>query len=238
MRALLEEAIRAQTMAEVKVLPWSPRRGGAAGDRVSVDEHLDRADIASEIAGVVVRLSQRGRRDARVVLGGFRRPMPQPGLELEERHGLFGVVQLAGDRGPSAMAGDASARIFEWNTRLAAKQRNQGLVEVRRPEQTAAPGEQHRGALTRLAIDKQRLWLPLQLPSRKGLADHGIDRFGVAATGLMGGYVKQARRALITLTIGRNASSWRAVRPLPADAPDAQAHKLIAAQGEQPRDGG
>src|SRR5207237_7458563 len=71
MRALFEEAVRTQTVTQVKVLPWSPRRGGAAGDRVSVDEHLDGPDVASEIAGVVVGLGQRGRRNPGVVLSRF-----------------------------------------------------------------------------------------------------------------------------------------------------------------------
>src|SRR5437879_891910 len=79
MWALFEEAVGAQTVAKIEVLPWGALSRGATGDRVSVDEHLDRAHVASEIASVVVRLCQRRRRDARIVLSRFRRTVPKPG---------------------------------------------------------------------------------------------------------------------------------------------------------------
>jgi hypothetical protein len=37
--------------------------------------------------------------------------VPEPGLELEQRHWFFGVVELAGDRRPAAVAGDLTGDV-------------------------------------------------------------------------------------------------------------------------------
>ena len=87
------------------------RRRRAGRDGVSVDEHLDGADVAGEVAGVAVGLRQRGRRDLGVVLGRRGRAVPEPGLQLEQRHGLLGVVELAGDGGAGPVAGDVPAHV-------------------------------------------------------------------------------------------------------------------------------
>jgi hypothetical protein len=55
-RALLEERVAAETVAEIVVLPGLP--GGAVGDGVSVDEDFDGANVAGEVAGVVVGLGE------------------------------------------------------------------------------------------------------------------------------------------------------------------------------------
>ena len=52
-RALLEERVAAETVAEVVVLPGLPGGGGAVGDCVAVDEDFDGADVVGEVAGVV-----------------------------------------------------------------------------------------------------------------------------------------------------------------------------------------
>jgi hypothetical protein len=44
--------------------------------------------------------------DLRVVLGAGGVSVPEPGLQLEQGHRLFGVVELAGDGGPGPVAGD------------------------------------------------------------------------------------------------------------------------------------
>ena len=72
MRALLEERVAAETVAEVVVLPGLPGGGGAVGDGVAVDEDFDGANVAGEVAGVVVGLGERVRGDLGVVLGRFR----------------------------------------------------------------------------------------------------------------------------------------------------------------------
>ena len=56
-------------MPEVVELERAAAAGLAVGDRVAVEEHLDRADVAGEVAGVGVGLGQRERGDPRVVLG-------------------------------------------------------------------------------------------------------------------------------------------------------------------------
>ena len=76
-RALLEERVAAETVAEVVVLPGLPGGGGAVGDCVTVDEEdFDGADVAGEVAGVVIGLGERVRGDLGVVLGRFRAAVP------------------------------------------------------------------------------------------------------------------------------------------------------------------
>jgi hypothetical protein len=59
MLALLEEGVSAVAVAEVVVLPGLAGRGGTGGDSVAVDEDLDGADVAGEVARVVVGPGQR-----------------------------------------------------------------------------------------------------------------------------------------------------------------------------------
>ena len=60
-------------MPEVVELERSAAGGLAVGDRVAVEQDLDRADVSREVPGVGVGLGQGGRGDPRVVLGGVRR---------------------------------------------------------------------------------------------------------------------------------------------------------------------
>jgi hypothetical protein len=78
-RALFEKAVGAPAVAEVVMLPGFSG-GGAGGDGIAVDEDLDGADVAGEVAGFGVGLGQRVRGDLGVVLGGVRCAMAQPGL--------------------------------------------------------------------------------------------------------------------------------------------------------------
>src|SRR5207244_7700811 len=194
MWTLFKEAVRAETVTQVEVLPGCTLGRCAAGDRLSIDKHLDRTYVPRKIASVVVCLGEGRRRNARVVLGRLGRTMPQPGLQLEQRHWLLGVVELAGDRGPSAMAGDPPARIFHRYAAFTAQQRNQGFVEVEWRQCTTTPGEQQRDALASLAIDEEWLWPALLLPIGNDVADERINRFGVTASGLVCRHVKQAGR--------------------------------------------
>jgi hypothetical protein len=45
------------------------------------------------------------------VLGGGGVLVPEPSLQLEQGHRLFGVVELAGDGGADPVAGDVAADI-------------------------------------------------------------------------------------------------------------------------------
>jgi hypothetical protein len=107
-------------VAEVVVLPGFSGGGRAGGDGIAVDEDLDGADVAGEVPGLGVGLGQRVRGDLGVVLGGVGTAMSQPGLQLEKRHRLFGVVELACDGGAGAVTGDVAANIGRWDTGLTA----------------------------------------------------------------------------------------------------------------------
>ena len=67
-RALLKERVGAVPVCEIEVLPRFAGSGSTSLDSVAIDQDLDGADIAREIAGIVIGLRQRGRRDLRVVL--------------------------------------------------------------------------------------------------------------------------------------------------------------------------
>jgi hypothetical protein len=62
-RALLEEGVGAQPVAQVVVLPGLAGRCGAGCDRVAVEEDLDGADVAGEVPGFGVGLAERVRGD-------------------------------------------------------------------------------------------------------------------------------------------------------------------------------
>ncbi|MFJ7411038.1 hypothetical protein ACIQWZ_09515 [Streptomyces sp. NPDC098077] len=49
--ALFEERVGAQPVAEIVVLPWFAGGCGPGGDRVAVDQDLDRADVPLEVLG-------------------------------------------------------------------------------------------------------------------------------------------------------------------------------------------
>src|SRR5215213_4369173 len=111
MRALVEEVVGAVAMTQVVEAPRLALSGGAAGDRILIDEHLDGAHVAGEVAGVGIRLRQTGGGDPGVVLRGLGRTVSQPGLELEERERLLGVEELGGNGRASPMAGNGASRI-------------------------------------------------------------------------------------------------------------------------------
>jgi len=68
-RALLEEGVAAVPVPEVVVLPWLPGGRGPVLGGLPIDEDLDGADVALEVAGVAVGPGEGVRGDLRVVLG-------------------------------------------------------------------------------------------------------------------------------------------------------------------------
>src|SRR5689334_20582173 len=118
MWALLEKAVRAEAVTQIEVLPRFALRRGSALHGVAIDKHFHSAHVSREITGVAVCRCQRRRGNARVVLGSFRRTMPQPGLELEQGHWFLGVVELACNRCTRTVAGDPTSRILQRNTCL------------------------------------------------------------------------------------------------------------------------
>jgi len=79
MRALLEERLAAEVVAKVVVLPGFASGRCAGHHRVAVDQHLNGAHVAGEVAGVGVGLGQRVRGDPGVVLDRFGRPVAELG---------------------------------------------------------------------------------------------------------------------------------------------------------------
>jgi hypothetical protein len=65
--------------------------------------------------------------------------MPQPGLQLEQRHRLLGVVELGRDRGPGAVARDLPADVGGGDSGLG--ERRAGLVDGNVQEADHVPGE-------------------------------------------------------------------------------------------------
>src|SRR2546423_314777 len=89
-RALVEEVIC--TVAVSKIIEL-PRLGGGSAipNRFLVNEHFDRSQIASEIAGVCIRLGELGRSSFYIMLSRFWRAVAQPLLEFKQSHRLFGI---------------------------------------------------------------------------------------------------------------------------------------------------
>ena len=87
----------------------------------SVEEDLNSADVAFEVAGVLVGAGQGAGCDLGVVLGGLRGDVFEPGLQLEQGHWLLGVVELGCDRRPCPVAGDLAAHVAGWDCSLAAE---------------------------------------------------------------------------------------------------------------------
>jgi hypothetical protein len=69
---LLEEAVGAVAVSKAVELKRPALGCLTVGDRVAIEEHLDRADVPREVAGIGVGLGELGRGDPRVVLGGVR----------------------------------------------------------------------------------------------------------------------------------------------------------------------
>jgi hypothetical protein len=164
--ALLEEGVGAAAVAEVEVLPRFAVGGAAGGDRVAVDEDFDGAHVPREVAGVVVGPGQRVRGELRVVRGRLGRPVAEPFLQLEERHRLLGVVELAGDGGPGPVAGDVAADVCGGDAGLAAEHRDDGRVDVVLGDPAGAVGEQEVGVRSARA-DKADYCLASILPRLK-----------------------------------------------------------------------
>ena len=232
-RALLEEAVGAVAVAQVVVLPGLARGRGAGGDRVAVDEHLDGAHVAGEVAGVGVGPGQRVRGDLGVVLGGVRGAVSEPGLQLEQGHRLLGVVELAGDGRPGAVAGDVAADVGGRDAGLAAQRGDDRAVDVVLRDRLRAHGEQQVDLLAGLAVKPGGLRGAHRLPGVDGLAEQRVDRLGERGPGLVDRHVEQAD-GIVGQDVGGVAGDRDAVA-LPADGPDPQAGDLVAAQpGEQP----
>jgi hypothetical protein len=113
---------------QVKVLPGRAMGHCPLFDDLPVNEHLDRPHVAREILRIRIGFGQGSRGNAGIILRGLWRAMPQPGLQLEQGHGLFGVVELAGNGGPGAMTGDAPACVVQRYPSFATERWDQTVV--------------------------------------------------------------------------------------------------------------
>jgi hypothetical protein len=214
-------------MSEVVVLPWLVVRGGSGGDGVAVKEYLDGAHVAREVPGVAVGPCQCVWGDFGVVLGGLWRAVTEPGLQLEQRHWFLGVVELACDRGSGSVAGDVASDVGGWDAGLAAKHRNDGVVDVVGGEPAGSDGEQQVDPLAGAPVQQSRLGWPGGLPGVEGLAEDRIHRLGERGAGLVRGDVEQADCVARQDLVG--VAGDRGSLVLPADAADPQAGDLVAA---------
>jgi hypothetical protein len=153
--------------------------------------------------------------------------MAEPGLQLEQRHRLLGVVELAGDGGAGAVAGDVAADIGGGDTGLGAQRRDDGVVDVDLGHGLGADREQHVHMLFGLAVQSFRLAGPQRLPRLDGLPDDRVDGLGERGAGLVHRHVEQADRVLGE-DLARVAGDGQA-GVLPADASDPQPGDLVAA---------
>src|ERR1700692_367246 len=132
-RTLVEEIVCAIAMSEIVELPGLVGGSSAAHDFL-VHKHFNGTKVAREVPSVSVRLSQFRWSDLGVMLRRSRRAVAEPFLEFKQRHRLFGVEQLRGNRRPSAMAGDVAAHICSRYPRLPAGCGNQNSVHITLPD--------------------------------------------------------------------------------------------------------
>src|SRR5690606_22496449 len=220
-RTLVEEFVGAQAVAEVIEPPRLP--GGRLLDRVLVDEHLDRPHVALEVTRVGVGLRELRRRDRHIVLRRGGRAVPEPCLQLEERHRLARVEELARDRCARPVARDGATGVLRGDLRHPAEDGDDRLVDQLSPPSPRPVHEQEVHALAGLAIDAPRLRGTDRLPRLDGLADLLIGGLGVVGLGLVHGDVDEADAILRRRRGGL----------LPPHAPDAQAADLVAAQARE-----
>jgi hypothetical protein len=171
--------------------------------------------------------------DLGVVPGGVRAAVAEPRLQLEQGHRLFGVVELAGDRGPCPVAGDAAPGVGGWDAGLAAQRGDDRRVDVGVGDPPRPHREQQVDVLAGLAVQHLRLVRPDRLPCLDGLADQGVDGLGERGPGLVRGDVEQADGVPGEHLAGVTGDRCPVV--LPADAADPEPGDLVAAlSGEQP----
>ncbi|WP_435271422.1 hypothetical protein [Streptomyces sp. 1222.5] len=179
-------------MAKVIVLPGVAVRGGARSDGIAVDKDFDGVNVASKVAGVVIDLGQRVRGDLHIVGGGFGSSGSEPFLQLEQGHGLLGVVKLAGMVGTGPVAGDVAANVGGGNAGFPAEHRDDRPVDVVLGGPAGAKGEHEVRALVRLRVEDGGLVGADRLPGLDRLPQQRVDGLGERDAGLVGGDVEQA----------------------------------------------
>ena len=159
--------------------------------------------------------------------------MAEPGLQLEQRHRLLGVVELAGDGGAGTVAGDPAPHVAGGDAGLGAQCGNDRAVDVAAGNRLAADGEEHVDVFAGFAVDRGQLCGSRGLPGLDGLPEQRIDGFGERGPGLVHGHVDQADGVGDRHVAGVGGDRCAVV--LPAHAADPQPGQFVAAQAaEQP----
>jgi hypothetical protein len=154
-------------------------------------------------------------------------------LQLEERHRLLGVVELAGDGRSGPVAGDVAADVGGGHSGLLAERGDQGAVDVVLRDRVGPDREEQFDVFAGFGVEALGLGGPQGLPGFDGLADDRVDGLGESGVGLVDRDVEQADGLLGQDLAGGAVDGLSLV--LPADAADPQPGDLIAPQaGEQP----
>jgi hypothetical protein len=159
--------------------------------------------------------------------------MPEPGLELEQRHRLLRDEQLRGDRARARWLVMRPRASRSGTPALRHNRGDQRAIEILRWKVLAAETEEHRDGLARLSIEEIRLNRAPLLPRVNRLADERVDRFGEGRSGLIRRYIEQTCRVFANHVLRCGRGTRRA--SLPADTSDTEPHQLVAAEpSEQP----
>jgi hypothetical protein len=149
-------------------------------------------------------------------------------LQLEQGHRVLGVVEVAGDGGPGAVAGDPPVGVPGRDSRLPAKPRDQASVQILDGDPLGTVAEEQGNPLPGASVEEVRLGGALGLPGDQGATEERIHGLGEGGARLVGWHVEQADRLLV-----------RSVRlRLPANAAEAKPDDLVRAQAaEEPGEG-
>lgn len=164
---------------------------------------------------------------------GLQGAVSEPRLQLEQGHGFFRVVQLAGDGGAGAVAGDAAAGVDGRYACFAAEYGDDAAVDVAAGDGACAVGEEEVDLFSGAFVGAFGLAGAECLPGVDGLSEQWVDRLRERRAGLVSGHVQEADGVPGEDLRGARGDGIPVV--LPADASQAQARDLVAAlAGEEP----
>src|SRR6266446_3466233 len=118
--------------------------------------------------------------------------MPQPFLQFEQAHRVFGVEQLRGDGGTRSVARDSTAQIVLWNTCLPAQFWKETQIQIGDPDLSHLVEEQKIHHLPRLGVAQLSLGRSNLFPCIDRLADHLIDRLRESCASLVHWNIEKA----------------------------------------------
>ena len=191
MLALFKEVVGAIPLAEIIELPWLGCSAPIT-NYLLVNKHFDDAKVADKVACIGVRLGDLKRSDLRIMLSCGWGRMPQPLLQLKERHRLSGVIELRSDGGTSAVTGDVASHIRERHTGLFTEGRDHRVVEIVYSYLGEANEKEKIDEFSGLRIGQLHTLRANLFPRRDGLTDNPIYRLGESSGGLVDRNIEQA----------------------------------------------